>query len=126
MASMIYAWEMGSIDYGWWVPGLCLEVAMWVGVGWAKVNLYWGRRVRLFCLYLCVRRGGMFNGYCICEVFSIRVFGCCVSVCWLSLVGFPYWSLKGLWGEDAYACGVNNLLNCGKMLGEEGLGEFGV
>lgn len=32
--------------------------------------------------------------------------------------------LKGLWGHDLYACRVNDSLDYGEVLGEEGLEEL--
>lgn len=42
-----------------------------------------------------------------------------IEFCALAILEF-----NGFGGEDACACGVNNVLDCGETSGEEGLEEF--
>lgn len=44
----------------------------------------------------------------------------------VEFVHHPYWRLKVYRGEDAYVCGVNNIMDCDESLREYGLEEFEV
>lgn len=47
------------------------------------------------------------------------------GVCKCLLFEFAIVELNCLYGEDAYTCGRNDILDCGEPLSDEGLQNFG-
>lgn len=60
-------------------------------------------------------------GYCIRGLCRKKNFRCCASTCWLSFVYLSHWRIKVLGVKMDVAWGVDNVLDCGDTLGEEGL-----